>query len=204
MEALRRIGERLGRCAVKSKQRAVDFDAVPRRLDIETFEQIKLRRQLKARGANDAVFQGVLCLLDTPSDRPPEGASMHRTLVPTELARRTMGELVGKPVNVDSALSGHAKKQIVGILTKSWIDGNKLMVQGRLFDKNQEALVQRIQANKGQLGMSFEIGNAAVDNEQAPVWTLTDLQWTGCALLDRSKAAYQSTAVSMAARAAFR
>ena len=78
------------------------------------------------------------------------------------------------------------------------------MVQGRLLDKNQPELVQRIQARKGQLGMSFEIADAGVDDEQAPIWRLNNLQWTGCALLDRSKAAYQSTAVSMAARAAFR
>ena len=166
----------------------------------------RLRRRLTARGANDLPFQGVLCVLDQPSDAPPHSSDggAHRTLIPTDLARRTMHQLVGMPVNVDGTFSGHAKRQIVGVIDKAWIDGNELMVQGRLLDKNQPELVQRIQARKGQLGMSFEIADAGVDDEQAPIWRLNNLQWTGCALLDRSKAAYQSTAVSMAARAAFR
>ncbi|SRR6266566_5318968 len=166
----------------------------------------RLRRRLQARGANDLTFTGILCTLGEPSDAPPHSSDggAHRTLIPTNLAQRTLHQLVGMPVNVDGTFSGHAKRQIVGIIDKYWIDGNKLMVKGRLYDKNQPELVQRIQARKNQLGMSFETANVAVESESSPVWTLTDLTWTGCALLDRSKAAYQSTAVSMAARAAFR
>src|SRR2546427_7781897 len=114
------------------------------------------RRRLAARGANDATFQGVLCLLDEPSDRPPQSSDgqSHRTLIPSALAAKTLHQLQGMPINVDSTFSGHQRRQIVGVIDKSWISGHKLMVRGRLYDKNQVELVRRIQANKGQLGMS--------------------------------------------------
>ena len=81
----------------------------------------RLRRQLTARGANDLPFQGVLCVLDQPSDAPPHSSDggAHRTLIPTDLARRTMHQLVGMPVNVDGTFSGHKKRQIVGVIDKS-------------------------------------------------------------------------------------
>jgi hypothetical protein len=47
--------------------------------------------------------------------------------------------------------------------------------------------------------MSYEISQVALENEAANPWVLTDLQWTGACILQRSAAAYQGTSIALAA-----
>jgi hypothetical protein len=177
------------------------LDPIARELVRSWRSQPVRHRTLAARGNNDLVFTGILTRLGTPSDKPPQGADGRRTVIPVELARRTLDQLPGLPVNVDSGLDDHEKRQIVGILDKGWIEGDALKVQGRLFDKNQKDLIDRIRARQHELGMSYELGEAEIVDTNAPIWELTHLTWTGCALLKKAHAAYGATAVSIAAAA---
>jgi len=105
------------------------------------------------------------------------------------------------PVNVSQDFKDHDKHTVVGVVQEAWVDGSRLMVSGLLYDKNEQSLVARIQANKHQLGMSYEVSSCVVADTAASVWTLTDFEFTGCAILDRSYAAYQSTAIAARAGA---
>src|SRR5262249_37181772 len=52
------------------------------------------------------------------------------------------------------------------------------------------------------LGMSYEVADAAVEDPRAAIWKLTAVTFTGAAILRRAKAAYENTSISLAARAA--
>jgi len=48
-----------------------------------------------------------------------------------------------------------------------------------------------------ELGMSFEITNVNLLDAKARIWTLTDVTFTGAAILRRDKAAYQDTWIAL-------
>jgi hypothetical protein len=48
------------------------------------------------------------------------------------------------------------------------------------------------------LGMSYEIANATVPNQEALIWTVTNFTFTGAAILRRDKAAYPQTWIELA------
>jgi hypothetical protein len=70
-------------------------------------------------------------------------------------------------------------------------------VSGFLFARDfpeMEAKVTQVAASAGgELGMSYELADAAVADMRAPVWTLTRATFTGAAILLREKAAYRAT-----------
>ena len=47
--------------------------------------------------------------------------------------------------------------------------------------------------------MSYEIADARVEDTQAKVWRLTEVMFTGAAVLRRDKAAYQGTWIEVGA-----
>jgi hypothetical protein len=50
-----------------------------------------------------------------------------------------------------------------------------------------------------RLGMSYEITDVSVADRSAPIWVLTEVVFTGAAVLRRDKAAYQNTWIALAA-----
>jgi hypothetical protein len=62
-------------------------------------------------------------------------------------------------------------------------------------------LVLRAEASGGGegagLGMSFELTKVNILDERARIWTLTDVTFTGAAILRKSKAAYQDTWIEL-------
>jgi hypothetical protein len=47
------------------------------------------------------------------------------------------------------------------------------------------------------LGMSYEVANVMLENKRARVWVLTNVTFTGAAILRRDKAAYQETWIGL-------
>jgi hypothetical protein len=61
-------------------------------------------------------------------------------------------------------------------------------------------VVHEIRAQQGNsLGMSYEIADASVPNQDAFIWTVTGFTFTGAAVLRRDKAAYPQTWIALAA-----
>jgi hypothetical protein len=157
-------------------------------------------RRVQARGMNDTLFSGVLTILDAPSTNPPQGSTGKRVVIPSALAAATLHQLQGMPVNVEApGLSGHEPTRIVGVLDGASIEGNRVVVQGRLWDKNQKDLVDLIRTRQSELGMSFEVSETSIHDESADPWVLSALTWTGCAILTRASAAYSATSIRLAA-----
>lgn len=145
---------------------------------------------------NRVPFSGVLTRLNEPSTRPPNGSDGHRVFISTQVAEEALPSLVGMGVNVDTGFKDHDKRLKVGIITNAHIEGNDLVVDGHLFEKDFEQEVDYIKSHKSQLGMSYEISGVDVEDTAAPVWKLNRLVFTGGAILKKNAAAYQNTSIA--------
>jgi hypothetical protein len=157
---------------------------------------------------NRLPFEGVLTLLDVPSDKAPSGARGHRVILTREAAEAALPSLLGMAVDYKAGWDGHDARQKCGIITAAEVDGQRLTVAGYLFARDfpefgpasgagsptglTTGLEAKMQA-PGALGMSYELADAHVADMRAQVWTLTRATFTGAAILLREKAAYRST-----------
>ena len=155
-----------------------------------------------ARHPNRLAFRGVLTLVDAPSDRAPAGARGHRVLLTRQAAEAALPSLLGMGLDYTPSLDGHDARRKIGIITvadivdKPSAGGRQsavVEVSGYLFAKDFPDVVRELRAGKRALGMSYEIADARVADVSASVWSLTDVTFTGAAILRRDKAAYSNT-----------
>lgn len=141
---------------------------------------------------------GVLVRLDEPSTKAPNGSQGHRIMVPSKLAAAKLDTLIGMGLNYAPDLEGHARRRKVGVIERAWIDGKDLCIQGTVWKHDfPEAEKDLKQAG---LGMSMEIGDVKVADENASIWELTNLCFTGATILWKNAAAYIKTRAIAAAR----
>jgi hypothetical protein len=142
---------------------------------------------------NRLPFEGVLTLVDTPSDKAPNGSRGHRVILTRAAAEAALPSLLGMAVDYKAGWDGHDARQKCGIITAAEIEGNRLTVAGYLYARDFPELEQKIQSSDSVMGMSYELADAHVADMHASVWTLTRATFTGAAILLRDKAAYRST-----------
>ncbi len=141
---------------------------------------------------NRLPFEGVLTLVDVPSDKAPSGSRGHRVVLTHAAAEQALPSLLGMAVDYKTGWDGHDARQKCGIITSASIVGQKLTVAGFLFARDYPEMESRI-AGDAAMGMSYELADAHVADMQAAVWTLTKATFTGAAILLREKAAYRNT-----------
>ncbi len=141
---------------------------------------------------NRLPFEGVLTLVDVPSDKAPSGSRGHRVVLTREAAEAALPSLLGMAVDYKAGWDGHDARQKCGIITAAEVDGQKLTVAGYLFARDFPEMESKIQV-EGAMGMSYELADAHVADMRAQIWTLTRATFTGAAILLREKAAYRST-----------
>ena len=152
---------------------------------------------------NRLPFEGVLTLIDVPSDKAPSGAKGHRVVLTREAAEAALPSLLGMAVDYKAGWDGHDARQKCGIITAAEIDGRRLTVGGYLFARDFPEMEAKIQVD-GAMGMSYELADAHVADMRAQVWTLTRATFTGAAILLKEKAAYRSTSFRVQRAAAAR
>lgn len=149
---------------------------------------------------NRLPFEGVLTLVDVPSDKAPGGARGHRVILTRQAAEAALPSLLGMAVDYKAGWDGHDARQKCGIITSAEVDGRKLTVAGYLFARDfpefGHEMESRIQV-EGAMGMSYELADAHVADMRAPIWTLTRATFTGAAILLKEKAAYRSTSFKL-------
>jgi len=141
---------------------------------------------------NRLPFEGVLTLVDVPSDRAPSGARGHRVILTRQAAEAALPSLLGMAVDYKAGWDGHDARQKCGIITAAEVDGTKLAVAGYLFARDFPEMEQKVRL-EGAMGMSYELADAHVADMQAELWKLTRATFTGAAILLRDKAAYHGT-----------
>ena len=141
---------------------------------------------------NRVPFEGVLTLVDEPSNRPPSGARGHRVILTREAALAALPSLMGMAVDYAPAWDGHDARRKCGIITQADVEANRLRVSGYLFGKDFPEVEDRMRrGTAGMMGMSYEIADAHVEDMNAEIWKLTRATFTGAAILLREKAAYR-------------
>ena len=150
---------------------------------------------------NRLPFEGVLTLVDVPSDRAPSGARGHRVILTRAAAEAALPSLLGMAVDYKAGWDGHDARQKCGIITAAQVDGTKLTVSGYLFARDFPEMEPHISQHgtnmaagaETAMGMSYELADAHVADMRAQLWTLTRATFTGAAILLRDKAAYRAT-----------
>jgi hypothetical protein len=143
---------------------------------------------------NRVPFEGVLTFIDVPSDRAPSGAKGHRVILTRMAAEDALPSLMGMAVDYCQGWDGHDARRKCGIITDANIVGKQIQVAGYLFGRDfPEVETQMKKSSTGQMGMSYELADAHVEDMRASVWKLTKVTFTGAAILLREKAAYAGT-----------
>lgn len=159
---------------------------------------------------NREPFVGVLTLVDVASDRAPAGARGHRVILTRAAAEAALPSLLGMGLDYSPSLDRHDAQRKVGIITRAEIVGRAIELGGYLFARDFPEIVNKIgrgpqelearwrrTGHSGSLGMSYEIADASVADLRAKIWTLTQVTFTGAAILRRDKAAYQDTWIEL-------
>ena len=160
---------------------------------------------------NRLPFRGVLTLVGIASQRSPSGARGHRVMLTRAATDIALPSLLGMALDYEPALAGHDARRKIGIITEANIVPmpqsktrspiGQIAVAGYLFAHDFPDVVKEIQTQPERtLGMSYEIANATVPNQDALIWTVTNFTFTGAALLRRDKAAYPQTWLEVASR----
>ncbi|MGB8889140.1 MAG: hypothetical protein WCC87_20595 [Candidatus Korobacteraceae bacterium] len=159
---------------------------------------------------NRLPFRGVLTLVGVASQRSPSGARGHRVMLTRAATEAALPSLLGMALDYAPSLDAHDARRKIGIITgaeivpmpqsKTGTSLGQIAVTGYLFAHDFPDVVDDIRARRGHpLGMSYEIANASVPNQQASIWTVTNFTFTGAAVLRRDKAAYPQTWIALAA-----
>ena len=157
---------------------------------------------------NRLPFHGVLTLVGSASRRSPSGAQGHRVMLARSATEAALPSLLGMALDYVPALDAHDARRKIGIITQADIvpmpqsrtpsPVGQIFVSGYLFAHDFPDVVAEIRGQQtGRLGMSYEIANATVPNQQAAIWTVTGFTFTGAAILRREKAAYPQTWIEL-------
>lgn len=148
---------------------------------------------------NAAPFTGILTRVDQASDLAPHGSYGRKILLPSDVAASALSSLLGMAIDYKDDLSGHDRQSKIGVITAANIVGDAIHISGIFYANDFPKQVEKIQANQEDLGFSFEAERIVVDSlEQNPL-TIKSLVFTGAAVLEKKKAAYQSTSLAAAA-----
>ena len=148
---------------------------------------------------NRVPFEGVLTIVDAPSDKAPSGARGHKVILTRGAVEAALPSLLGMAVDYRPGWDGHDARRKIGVLTEATLRGSKLAVGGYLYARDFPDVAKAIQEHAPEsLGMSYEIADARVENVRAEIWKLTRVTFTGAAILLREKAAYRATSFRMA------
>jgi hypothetical protein len=151
---------------------------------------------------NRVPFEGILTVVNAPSDKAPAGARGHRVMLTREAAEKALPSLLGMAVDYRPGWDGHDARRKIGLLTEADVVGSKLAVRGYLYARDFPEVAKSIKAtaaaDSGAMGMSYELADARVEDMRAEIWKLTRVTFTGAAILLREKAAYRATSFRVA------
>lgn len=158
---------------------------------------------------NRLPFQGVLTLVGIASQRSPSGARGHRVMLTRGATEVALPSLLGMALDYAPALDSHDARRKIGIITDACLvpmpqsraaaSTGQIAISGYLFAHDFPEVVKEIRSLPNNiLGMSYEIANATVPNQDALIWAVTSFTFTGAAVLRRDKAAYPQTWIQVA------
>ena len=127
---------------------------------------------------NRLPFRGVLTLVGVASQRSPSGARGHRVMLTRSATEAALPSLLGMALDYAPALDAHDARRKIGIITEANIvpmpqsktanATGQIAIRGYLFAHDFPDVVDEIRSRSDStLGMSYEIANATVPNQEA-------------------------------------
>lgn len=148
-------------------------------------------------------FSGILVRLDEPSDLAPHGSGGRKVTILRAAAEKAIPSLLGMGVDLTRDLDGHdAQKKVGVIMEASIVDeaaGPAVAIGGFFYASDFPDETASIRASADKLGFSFEARNIYVADPKADVLEITELAFTGAAVLFKDKAAYHRTSLAASA-----
>jgi hypothetical protein len=138
---------------------------------------------------NRLPFTGVLCLVDVPSNTPPNGMRGRRTTLTRAAVDAAIPTLIGMGLNAKPDWSGHDRRRVVGVISAAEIKEDRLEVSGYVFAAHFPEMLKP----PPDLGMSVDAINVHVRDTRAARYVVDKLTFTGAAVMLRRKAAFRAT-----------
>lgn len=151
---------------------------------------------------NKLPFKGTVMKLDTPSEGSPYNA--YHIVKPIMLSKKEamksvntmnfMGiDCVWADDDEDTSddMTGHDVRFKIGVISSCYVEGSELKVEGFIYASDFPDIVDYIKQNKSEIGFSVEMLCKA--EELYDYINVTDVEFTGVAMLFKDCAAYQST-----------
>lgn len=148
---------------------------------------------------NAAPFSGILTRVDQASDLAPHGSYGRKIYLPSDVAEAAVASLLGMAIDYTGDFSGHDRQSKIGVITAANVEGDAIRISGIFYANDFPKEFARIQANQGDLGFSFEAERIVVDTLDQDPLQIKSLVFTGAAVLEKKKAAYQSTSIAASA-----
>lgn len=98
---------------------------------------------------NRTAFQGVLTVVDMPSQVAPSGAKGHLVVLTKRAAQAALASLLGMALDYSPTLDRHDVRRKVGVITRAEIIGRNLEVGGYLFARDFPEIVEEIAKTEG-------------------------------------------------------
>jgi hypothetical protein len=93
---------------------------------------------------NRTAFQGVLTMVDMPSQRAPSGAKGHLVVLTKRAAEAALPSLLGMALDYSPSFDRHDVRCKVGVITRAEIVGRNLELGGYLFARDFPEIVEEI------------------------------------------------------------
>jgi hypothetical protein len=110
---------------------------------------------------NRTAFEGVLTMVDVPSERAPSGAKGHRVVLTKMAAEAALPSLLGMALDYSPSLDRHDVRRKVGVITRADIVGRNVELGGYLFARDFPEIVEEIA--KGRPGSDRKPGERLRD-----------------------------------------
>ena len=166
--------------------------------DLEVDFQFPLGVNEINASANELPIEGVLFIVDEPSETAPSKGTSLPLYIPKAIAERCIQAVAnskGLPLDIHNSLMQHANEEIVGVMTEAELRGKEFIVKGHLFPWSQPQKTSLIRANKNLLGMSMNAhatGREAIVDGQK-VYQIESLDLLGANILKADRATYRKT-----------
>lgn len=154
---------------------------------------------LDSSHSNKLKFTGTVMLLDEFSDYTPNGAEAGIYLS-SEDAKESCESLNLMGINCvwsdwypEDTMTGHDSRFKVGVVEKAYVEGNKLKIDGFVYQHDFPEIAYFIKNAVKSLGFSVEVLCDPVPYEDG--YKLTNIEFTGVAMCYSNVAAYTKTCI---------
>lgn len=142
-------------------------------------------------------FNGMIVPLNKASDSVPWGSLGHRILLPLNTVEKCMNSLLGTSIHYCGEFKRHWPQYDIGTVTSVAIEREELKVGGCIFNVDLPKISDILVSNDSSLGLSFECTNVQVEQKYKEPWVISDLIFTGVAIIYKQLAAYKSTWIKL-------